>query len=189
MTKKYHPYWYFAPANITMRLGYYDEASAYYQQNFNPVDQEIVLLTGCAPSFTETEVVDFFHNCCLDANRYDFLLINQQQQIIGENVINEIDWANRCANYRIAIFQPQARKHGLGTWAIQQNRDFAFEQLHLHRLELDVFSFNSRAQRAYQRAGFQLEGRRREAIRIDDHYADDLLMAAINPNDHVSGHN
>lgn len=185
MTKKFHPYWYFAPKNITMRLGYPDEAHNYYQQNFNPVDPEIVKMTGCAPTFTETEVVDFFHNCCRADDRYDFLLINQQQQIIGESVINEIDWLNRCANYRIAIFHPQAREQGLGSWAIARTRDFAFEQLQLHRLELDVFSFNTRTQKAYQHAGFQLEGRRREAIRDGDHYADDLLMAMINPNDEV----
>ncbi|WP_225419677.1 GNAT family N-acetyltransferase [Lapidilactobacillus wuchangensis] len=186
MTKKFHPYWYFAPGNITMRLGYADEANAYYQHNFNPIDPEVVRMTGCAATFTENEVVDFFHNCCLADNRYDFLLINQQQQIIGESVINEIDWLNRCANYRIAIFQPQVREQGLGPWAIERTRDFAFEQLQLHRLELDVFSFNTRAQKAYQHAGFQLEGRRREAILDGDHYADDLLMALINPNDEVN---
>ena len=58
-------------------------------------------------------------------------------------------------------------------------RDFAFEHLKLHRLELDVFSFNPRAERAYLRAGFRREGVLRDAIRDGDAYADDILMALL----------
>lgn len=34
----------------------------------------------------------------------------------------------------------------------------AFERLGLHRLELDVYSFNPRARRVYEKAGFRREG-------------------------------
>lgn len=43
-------------------------------------------------------------------------------------------------------------------------RDFAFEKLNLHRLELDVYSFNSRAEKAYLAAGFKREGVLRDAV-------------------------
>ncbi|WP_081712208.1 GNAT family N-acetyltransferase [[Clostridium] dakarense] len=43
-------------------------------------------------------------------------------------------------------------------------RDFAFKKLNLHRLELDVFSFNHRAEKAYACAGFKREGILRDAI-------------------------
>ena len=41
---------------------------------------------------------------------------------------------------------------------VETTRDFAFEELKLHRLELDVYSFNPRAERVYQKAGFRREG-------------------------------
>ena len=58
-------------------------------------------------------------------------------------------------------------------------QEFAFESLKLHRLELDVFSFNIRAQKAYRKAGFKTEGVLRDAIWTGEDYADDILMAIL----------
>ena len=52
-------------------------------------------------------------------------------------------------------------------------------KLKLHRLELDVFSFNSRAIKAYKKAGFKQEGVLRDGIKDGDEYADDVLMAIL----------
>ncbi|OFS74691.1 GNAT family acetyltransferase [Lactobacillus sp. HMSC08B12] len=49
----------------------------------------------------------------------------------------------------------------------------------MHRLELDVFSFNPRAQKAYLRAGFKREGVLRDAVFDRGKYADDILMAIL----------
>ena len=56
----------------------------------------------------------------------------------------------------------------------------AFERLGLHRLELDVYSFNPRARRrVYEKAGFRREGILRDSIRDGEGYADDILMAIL----------
>ena len=62
---------------------------------------------------------------------------------------------------------------------VETTRDFAFETLKLHRLELDVFSFNPRAERAYLKAGFRREGVLRDAVLDGETYADDILMALL----------
>lgn len=85
----------------------------------------------------------------------------------------------RCANFRICLFRAGERGKGIGTWAVEITRDFAFAELQLHRLGLDVFSFNPRAERAYRRAGFQREGVLRDAIKDGEQYADDILMAIL----------
>ena len=79
----------------------------------------------------------------------------------------------------MAIFHPEYRGKGLGTWAVETVRDFAFEKLKLHRLELDVFSFNPQAEKTYLRAEFRREGVLRDALRNGDRYADDILMALL----------
>lgn len=66
------------------------------------------------------------------------MIISADGRIVGECVINEINRRLRSANFRIAIFHSSARGHGIGTWATEVARDFAFEELKLHRLELDV---------------------------------------------------
>ncbi|MCH1960117.1 GNAT family N-acetyltransferase [Romboutsia hominis] len=58
-------------------------------------------------------------------------------------------------------------------------RDFAFEKLNLHRLELDVYSFNSRAEKVYLAAGFKREGVLRDAVWNGKEYANDILMAIL----------
>lgn len=125
-----------------------EDAESYYQNNYNPLDPEVAYLTGCKSSFTHDEVVDFFLSCIDDGKRYDFLIIFPDGKIIGESVINEINWELRSANFRIGIFHSDICGKGIGSWTTRMTCRFAFEQLHLHRLELDVFSFNLRAEKA-----------------------------------------
>ena len=42
--------------------------------------------------------------------------------------------------------------------------DYGFRALNLHNIGLRVFSFNERALKAYQKTGFKIIGRRREAL-------------------------
>ncbi|MFR6213770.1 MAG: GNAT family N-acetyltransferase, partial [Coprobacillus cateniformis] len=124
-------------------------------------------------------VMSFFY-LCLDASYlYDFMIISPEGKIIGESVINEIDNDLRSANFRICLFHPTDYGKGIGTWALEKTRDFAFQELHLHRLELNVFSFNVRAIKAYKHAGFRQEGILKDAIKDGDKYADNILMAIL----------
>lgn len=164
---------------FTLRLARAEDAEAYFRQNYDPLDPEAARLTGCKTQFTRDEVVDFFLRCVEDEDRHDFLIIAPDGRIVGESVINEIDWDLRRANFRIGIFHPEQRGRGIGSWAVRATRDFAFETLRLHRLELDVFSFNARAEQIYLKAGFRREGVLRDAVRDGDGYADDILMALL----------
>ena len=162
-----------------LRLTKKGDAEAYYEQNFDPLDPELARLTGSRQDFTREEVVGFFLKCVEAQDRYDFIILAPDGRIIGESVINEIDWDLRCANFRIGIFQPAERGKGIGSWAVECTRDFAFENLKLHRLELNVFSFNPRAERAYIKAGFKREGVRRDAVLDGEGYGHDILMALL----------
>ena len=155
------------------------DAESYFKQNFAPLDPDVARFTGCKESFTREEVLTFFQKSLYAEDRYFFLLISPDGRIIGESVINEIDWKLRCGNFRIGIFQETERGKGIGTWITEVTRDFAFADLKLHRLELDVFSFNPRAERAYLKAGFKREGVLRDAVLDGNRYADDILMALL----------
>lgn len=162
-----------------MRPARMEEAERYYEQNFNPLDPETARMTGCKAAFSREEVLSFFRSavespdCCL------FLVFAPGGRMIGESVINEIDFALRCANFRIAIYRPAERGRGIGSWMVQTTRDFAFEVLKLHRLSLDVFSFNTRAEQVYRKTGFQQEGVLRDAVLDGGQYADDILMSML----------
>lgn len=162
-----------------IRLAAAGDAEAYYQQNYCPLDPEVARLTGCKEDFTREEVVSFFLKSLEADDRFLFLIVAPDGRIIGESVINEIDWELRRANFRIALFQGAERGKGIGTWAVETTCAFAFEAQKLHRLELDVYSFNPRAEQAYLKAGFRREGVLRDAVVDGGQYADDILMAML----------
>ena len=51
----------------------------------------------------------------------------------------------------------------------------------LHRVELELYAFNPRAQHVYARAGFRVEGRRRDAFVFDGERVDAIMMAVLRP--------
>lgn len=157
-----------------------EDAEAYFRQGFADPDPEIQRLTGSDPAaFTHEKVTAYVRACLQAGDRRDFLLLSPEGRIIGESVVNEIDWAARCGNFRIGMFRSADCGRGVGSWAVRMTRDFAFETLGLHRLELDVFSFNPRAVRAYEKAGFRREGVRRDAVWDGAAYGDDILMSIL----------
>lgn len=162
-----------------LRLAEEGDWPAYYEENYAPLDPEVARLTGCPPAFRREDVETFFHHSLLDEERRMFLLISPRGHILGESVINEIDGELQSANFRICIFHPTDRGKGLGTWMVRCTRDYAFEELKLHRLSLDVYAFNSRAEKAYLAAGFRREGVLRDAVRDGESYGDDILMAML----------
>ena len=92
-----------------IRLAKAEDAAAYYEENYCPLDKEAARLTGCKTSFTKEEVTSFFLRSLEDDDRYFFLMIAPDGKIIGESVINEVDWELRRANFRICIYQKTDR--------------------------------------------------------------------------------
>lgn len=162
-----------------IRLAEDSDLKDYYQQNFCPLDPETARMTGSKTEYSEEEVTTFFRLALLDEDREFFLLVSPEGRIAGEAMINEIDWDLRKANFRIGLFDPASKGQGLGSWLTGVVRDYAFEVLKLHRLELDVFSFNPAARRVYEKAGFRVEGVLRDAIFDGDDYADEILMSIL----------
>ena len=146
-----------------LRQAHADDVDAYWE-GFSEFDPEGARLTGSRERYERDEVTSFFLRCANDPDRHDLLLVTPDGRIVGESVINEVDWEARSANFRMAV---------------ETTRDFAFSELGLHRLELDVFSINPRARHVYEKAGFKVEGVLRDAIWLGDGYCDDILMAIL----------
>ena len=70
---------------------------------------------------------------------------------------------------------------GYGTEAAELMLWLAFDRIGLHRVGLSVFEFNERAIGSYEKVGFQVEGRDREAISRDGQRWDELTMGILAP--------
>ncbi|MHA7900561.1 MAG: GNAT family N-acetyltransferase [Henriciella sp.] len=81
---------------------------------------------------------------------------------------------------RIAV-APAARGNGLAAPLMELILARAFDHAWVHRVDLLVYSQNEAAIRAYQSAGFVLEGRRRETTPIGSEVWDTLVMSILRP--------
>lgn len=68
---------------------------------------------------------------------------------------------------------------GYGSDAVRTLLRYGFLEMGLNRVELRVWAFNTRGIRAYARAGFVEEGRRREAVFHDGAFDDEVLMSVL----------
>jgi RimJ/RimL family protein N-acetyltransferase len=100
---------------------------------------------------------------------------------IGNVGLHRVDWKNRTAVFGIVLGEKAYWGRGYGTDATRTMLRFAFQELNLHRVELEVFEFNPRAARCYEKAGFRHEGTRRQALFRDGRYHDVHRMAILQP--------
>jgi RimJ/RimL family protein N-acetyltransferase len=100
------------------------------------------------------------------------------QELIGEVVLNNIDTTNRSASVRIGIRAAYTNR-GYGSAALGLMLAYAFEDLQLHRVELEVFAFNSRAIHVYEKLGFHREGVLRDVLYADNTYHDAIVMSML----------
>jgi RimJ/RimL family protein N-acetyltransferase len=117
-------------------------------------------------------------------DRADWAIVRQADgAVVGEAVLMDLDEDASSMSYRIALVGPEVFGHGYGTEATRLVRDFAFGPLGLHRLALEVNSFNAAAIAVYTKVGFVLEGVRREAVRHDGEWHDvhDMALIAADP--------
>jgi RimJ/RimL family protein N-acetyltransferase len=118
------------------------------------------------------------------AGRSDYVfafeaLIEDRWVPLGNVGLHDIDWKNRSAMFGIFLGEKQYWGRGYGTRATRLMLRFAFHTLNLHRVELEVFDFNPRAMRAYEKAGFRPEGTRRESFFQDGRYWDAHRMGIL----------
>ncbi|WP_238146643.1 GNAT family N-acetyltransferase [Ornithinimicrobium murale] len=151
-------------------------------------DPDVIRLTGSAHSSTEVEheaspdlsrLLQWYSTRNEQTDRLDLMVVdNASGQVVGEVVLNEWDQGSRTCNYR-TLFGPAGRDRGLGSEATRLLIDYAFAHLPLHRIDLEVYAFNPRAQRVYEKAGFVVEGTRREALEFDGERVDAIIMGQL----------
>jgi RimJ/RimL family protein N-acetyltransferase len=85
----------------------------------------------------------------------------------------------RTCELGIMIGEKDCWGGGYGTDALRTIARFAFEEMNMNRIGLDVYAFNTRAMRAYEKAGFVEEGRRRQDLYKDGEYHDVVMMSLL----------
>lgn len=101
------------------------------------------------------------------------------QRPIGSTSLREISFRTSTATFSIFIGERSCWDRGFGTEATRLVLDFAFHALGLHNVLLTVYDNNPRGVRAYEKAGFRVIGRRREAYKLGQERYDVVYMDAL----------
>ncbi len=101
------------------------------------------------------------------------------QDYLGQADLMDINWIDRCATVGIVIAGKENRGCGIGTEALTLLCEYAFMQLGLQRVQLEVYSGNSRGIACYERVGFVKEGVKRCARFCRGAYMDVVLMSVL----------
>lgn len=79
-----------------------------------------------------------------------------KREYLGNVWLWNIEWHHGRAEVRIVLGRRLGK--GFGTEALKLVRDFAFKRLKLVKLYAYVFDHNPRARKAFEKAGFTIEG-------------------------------
>lgn len=105
---------------------------------------------------------------CLDNGKY-----------IGGCGIKSVDWLSRKLVVGIFIGDKKYWGKGYGTDAMKILVKFIFEQMNINKIKLNVFSFNKRAKKCYEKCGFKVEGILKEELFRDGKYYDEYIMSIL----------
>ncbi|AJT70088.1 hypothetical protein T261_8496 [Streptomyces lydicus] len=146
-------------------------------------DAEVARLTGSHGEGEpdEAQLRAWYGSRADQDDRLDLAVVERATgDVVGEAVLNEWAPGNESCSFRIS-FVPGAHGRGLGTEATRLIVGYGFEKLGLHRISLEVYAFNPRARRVYEKVGFVPEGVLRGALLWEGERVDAAVMSILAP--------
>jgi ribosomal-protein-serine acetyltransferase len=104
--------------------------------------------------------------------------LTAETRIIGSVGLPSIDLTNRSASIGYWLDQAHQGK-GVMTAAVGTIVDYAFDGLHLNRLEIRTDVENAASRAVAERLRFRYEGTLREAYRVGDRYSNDAVYSLL----------
>ena len=109
--------------------------------------------------YTVEKETRFLDKCSEDKNEVTLGIVNlKTDKLIGNCGLKDINIISRTATLGIFIGEKEERSKGYGAEAIKLLLDFGFNYLNLHEIKLDVYEFNKRAIKCYEKVGFIQSG-------------------------------
>lgn len=126
------------------------------------------------------EEEEWFANLSKRPDDLVFEIVSLEQGVpIGVCGLHRISGSNRSAEIGISIGDKSQWSRGYGREAMGLLCGYGFDVLNLNRIGLNVYAYNVRGIRCYERVGFRHEGRRRAARFWKGKYWDILEMGLL----------
>jgi RimJ/RimL family protein N-acetyltransferase len=179
------------PANHSLKAGFISGRNLYlrdvrtedavgnYHRWMNCAEITRFLESRFRPSSTREieayiELINRDHDCI-------FLAICQiaDERHIGNIKMGPINRIHRTAELGILIGEKDCWGKGYATEAIELMTEFAFTKLDLRKLTASAYANNVGSIKAFQKAGFRIEGQRRQQYFCDGEYVDSIMLGLL----------
>lgn len=159
---------------------------AFKVYNFTPLqewleDEEVVRYGGVVKTISQYrgEVERYINKLLDNPNCRLFGIYLDNNNYIG-NIRLDIEWVWRVGTISILIGDKDQWGKGYGTEAINLITDFGFNTLGLHKIEAGILENNNGSIKAFQKAGFEIEGRKKHNRFNMGKYVDVIMMGKVN---------
>jgi RimJ/RimL family protein N-acetyltransferase len=96
---------------------------------------------------------------------------------VGNASIHDVDWVSRTGWFGLFIGEPSAWNRGFGGDAIATLVRFAFDEMNLVKLRINVFDYNERAKHILAGQGFVQEGKLLREFYREGAYHDIVILS------------
>ncbi|MGA4721038.1 GNAT family N-acetyltransferase [Fictibacillus nanhaiensis] len=146
----------------------FDAGSGYYRYSHVPLEQIEASYEKDIRTIDKREVGEF-----------SIYTRGEDARHIGSIGYRSLDIIARRCVVGIGIGEKELWGKGYGTDALRALLHYLFNTMNLKRVQLDTWSGNARAIRAYEKCGFVVEGRLRNDAYIDGKYYDTIVMGVL----------
>jgi diamine N-acetyltransferase len=114
-----------------------------------------------------------------DKSKKMFIIDNSDMKSIGLVVFSNIKWEFRNCEIGIAIYDKNHRRRGYGRDGLETAIKFAFDDMNMHLIYLNVYEANEGAINLYKSLGFRQEGILRDRYYKDGKYGNIIVMSRL----------
>lgn len=143
-------------------------------------DRELIRLAGMNPLPKSVwEIERWYEGVATNPEVKMYSIKTPEGEYLGNIELRDLDLRSGRAEVGILIGERNWWGQGVGTDAIRALCRFAFRDLRMHRLYARVLEINPRARRAFEKCGFQEEGRERQCHFHDGKFWDAYLLGLL----------
>ena len=112
-----------------------------------------------------------------DAEKYMWgVYLKSTNDLIGTATLSDINRHHRWGALGLMIGEKEYWGKGYGTEIINLVVDYAFKRLGLHKVTAGTVAANQGSVKAFQKAGFEIEGKAKSNFYLDGKYHDSLYL-------------
>ena len=142
-------------------------------------DPDVQPFLGARAAYDRDALLGQIERSEREPDAYGRFVIEADGERAGTVAFERANERSRIASLGGLALQPRFRGRGIADDAARQFARHLLLELGFHRLELEIYGFNERAQRHAERVGYVREGVKRKAYWRHDDWADGVLYSLL----------